>query len=125
MVRDGKRAGGHHSSEEAVEACLPDEVDKVGSKTERHAASLAFEVSRLDLFHCLAPENLWQLVAGLQSRIAETQSAGALAEAHGCQSLELCLVEGIREKGIGSMISRETLLEEEQVVNIIEDPVEV
>ena len=96
-----------------MQACLANEIDEVGGQPEGHAARLAFKVGSLDLFHRLAPEDLWQLVAGLEPRIAETKSTSAFAEAHGGQSLELCLVEGVGEEGVCSVIRREPLLEQE------------
>jgi hypothetical protein len=64
-------------------------------------------------------------MAGLEPRIAEAKSAGALAEAHGRQSLEFRLVEGIGEEGVCGMISRKPLLEQEEVVNVVENSVEI
>jgi len=64
-------------------------------------------------------------MAGLEPRIAEAKSASAFAEAHGCQSLEFCLVEGIGEEGVCSMISCKPLLEQEEVVDIVENSMEI
>lgn len=122
---DGKGARSHYPSKEAMQAGLANEIDEVGGQPEGHAARLAFKVGSLDLFHRLASEDLRQFVAGLEPRIAETESTCAFAEAHGGQGLELCLVEGVGEEGVRSMVRCEPLLEQEKVVNIVKDPVEI
>jgi hypothetical protein len=125
VVRNRERAGRHHSCEKAVEADLSDEVDKVGRQTERHVARVSFEVGSFHVVPGLWTVRTLGAATRFESWIAETQTASALAEAHGGEGLELGLVEGVGEEGIGRVVGRESFLEQEQVVNVVEDPVEV
>ena len=125
MMRNSERAGSHHPSKEAMEANLSNEVDKVRGQTEGHAACLSLKVGCLDLLHRPASKSLLEPVAGLEPRITETKSPSAFAEACGSQVLEFCLVKGIREEGVCSMVRRKPLLEQEEVVNVVENSMEI
>jgi len=125
VVRNGQRAGRHHAREETLKADLADEVHEIGRQAEGHAARVALEISCLHRLHRLALEDLRQLVARFQPWLAEAEAAGALAEAHRGESLELCLVERVREERVGRVVCREPLFEEEEVVHVVEDSVEV
>ena len=125
VVGDCQRAGRHDSCEQSVEADLSDEVDEVGRQTERHVARVSVEVGSFQVVPRLWAVRTLGAATGLESRIAEAQTAGALAEAHGREGLELGLVEGVGEEGVGSVVGRESFLEQEEVVNVVEDPVEV
>jgi len=125
VVGNCERAGRHNSRKKSVEAYLSDEVDKVGRQTEGHVARVSFEVGSLQVVPSLRTLRTLGAAARFESWIAETQTAGALAEAHGGEGLELGLVEGVGEEGVGRVVGCEPLLEQEQVVDVVEDPVEV
>lgn len=125
VVGDCERAGRHDSGEEPVEADLSDEVDEVGRQAERHVARVALEVGSLQVLPRLWTERTLGAATGFESGVAETQTARALAETHGGEGLELGLVEGVGEEGVGRVVGCESFLEQEEVVHVVEDPVEV
>ena len=123
MVRDGQRAGCHDASKEALQTDLANKVNEVGRESEWHAPRRLFKILCFNLLHFFSVECMRRLVAQLKSRLTEAEAARALAEAHRRQGLQLRLVEGIREERVRCVVRCEPLFEQEEVIDIVEDPV--